>query len=203
MGSNTNTTGRTVSKTPVLIFVGLCTVCLTLSVVYYRVTHPFLDIREMQVSHAADQGPMADINTMMQRLEKNSNDIDALRSLGNAFMRMKAWDRAVNFWDRVLSLEPHDAMALNQKGVSLFQQQEYKIASTTFEKLLEVQPDNVYALFNLGVLYRHFLGEIPRGESYLHKILELNHENKDVLQAVEEELGTEPTQQKTEHGNEK
>ena len=182
------------------MFVGLCVVCLTLSVVYYRVTHPFLDVREMKVSHAQEQGPMADINTMMQTLDKNPNDINALRALGNAFMRMKAWDRAITFWDRVLGLEPLDAMALNQKGVSQFQQREYKAASITFENLLEVQPDNVYALFNLGVLYRHFLGEASRGENYLRKILELKPDNNDVLRAVQEELANEPSQQKTEHG---
>lgn len=202
MTSNAST-GIPVGKTPVLMFVGLCVVCLTLSVVYYRVTHPFLDIREVKVSHAAEQGPMADINSMMQTLDKNPDDIDALRALGNAFMRMKAWERAVTFWDRVLGLEPHDAMALNQKGVSQFQMREYKAASSTFENLLEVQPDNVYALFNLGVLYRHFLGEPSRGETYLRKILELTPENNDVLQAVQEELANEPAQPETEHGKKK
>ena len=194
MTSNAKT-GTSLSTTPVVVLVGICLLGLTLSTVYYRATHPFLDVRELKSSRNAEKGPMADITKLMQRVEADPQDVEALRALGNAFMHMKGWDRAIMFWDRALAIEPHDAMALNQKGVSLFQKQDYTAAAVTFEKLLKLKEDNVYALFNLGILYRHFLGDTRLGEEYLQKIIELKPENKDVLRAVMEELSSDTDQE--------
>jgi lipoprotein NlpI len=180
-----------------LWLVGLCLVVLAGSMIFHRVTHPFLDVREIRANHSAEQGPMADITRLMQQLETNPNDLVALRGLGNAFMHMKAWDRALMFWNRILAIEPHDTMALNQKGVSLFQKQEYPASAATFATLIEIDTDNVYALFNLGILHRHFLDNPEKGEGYLRSILEIESVPEDVLQAVRQELAEHPASNQT------
>jgi hypothetical protein len=81
---------------------------------------------------------------------------------------------------------------LNQKGVSLFQKQDYPASAATFASLIEIDADNVYALFNLGILHRHFLDNPEKGESYLKSILELESVPEDVLQAVHQELAAQP-----------
>ncbi len=199
MTNNVKTDAKVATK-PALVLVGLCLIGLVLSTVYYRATHSFLDVREIKSAGDAQQGPMAEVTALMQRVEKDPEDIEALQGLGNAFMHMKSWDRALGFWNKVLAIEPHDAMALNQQGVCLFQKQDYTAAAATFERLLEVQGENVYALFNLGILYRHFLGDPGRGEAYLRKIVELKPDNQDVLKAVMEELASDIDQNGTDAG---
>ncbi|MGX9366755.1 tetratricopeptide repeat protein [Desulfoplanes sp. PS50] len=191
MNDNATLSSRGFEK-PLLGIVVFCLVVLAGTMVFYRVTNPFLDVREVRMNPSADQGPMADITQLMQQLENNPNDVDALRSLGNAFMHMKAWDRALMFWNRVLAIEPQDTMALNQKGVSLFQKQDYPASAATFATLLEIDADNVYALFNLGILHRHFLDNPAKGEGYLQAILKLESVPEDVLQAVRQELAAQP-----------
>lgn len=198
--ASSNAAGSSISKTPILIFVGVCVAALTLSMVYQRITQPFLDIRTIKASQAPDQGPMSEITGLMGQIEKNPNDIESLRALGNAFMHMKSWDQAIMFWGRVLVLEPQDTMALNQQGVAQFQKQDYEGAARSFEQLLAVDTGNVYALFNIGVLYRHFLGDEERGVEYLRKIVALKPEDKDVLRAVMEELNSVDSGEEKEDG---
>jgi tetratricopeptide (TPR) repeat protein len=191
MNDNATLSSRGFEKS-LLGIVGMCLVVLAGTMIFHRVTHPFLDVREVRMNPSADQGAMADITRLMEQLESNPNDLDALRGLGNAFMHMKAWDRALMFWNRVLAIEPHDTMALNQKGVSLFQKQDYPASAATFATLIEIDADNVYALFNLGILHRHFLDDPAQGERYLQAILELDSVPEDVLQAVRQELAAQP-----------
>ncbi|MGX9366747.1 tetratricopeptide repeat protein [Desulfoplanes sp. PS50] len=191
MNDNATLSSRGFEKS-LLGIVGICLVVLAGTMIFHRVTHPFLDVREVRMNPSADQGPMADITQLMEQLESNPNDLDALRGLGNAFMHMKAWDRALMFWNRVLAIEPHDTMALNQKGVSLFQKQDYPASAATFATLIEIDADNVYALFNLGILHRHFLDDPAQGERYLQAILKLDSVPEDVLQAVRQELAAQP-----------
>ncbi len=189
--SDNPTLASRVSDKPVLVLVGFCLLVLTGTMLFQRFTTPFLDIREIQVRQEMEQGPMADITRLMEQIEEHPEDLEALRSLGNAFMHMKAWDRALMFWERVLALEPHDAMAMNQKGVCLFQKQDYPASAATFSQLLEVDANNVYALFNLGVLHTHFLGNVEQGQGYLQRILAMEGVSEDVLQAVRQELDQE------------
>ncbi|GAU07686.1 tetratricopeptide repeat protein [Desulfoplanes formicivorans] len=190
--SNNPSVSPGIGQKPVLVLVGCCLLALIASVLVHRLTHPFLDIREGSVHQKMDQGPMADISRLMQQVEEHPEDLEALRGLGNAFMHMNAWDRALVFWNRVLTIEPHDAMALNQKGVCLFRKQDYPASAATFSQLLELEQDNVYALFNLGVLHRHFLGNPAKGEAFLKRILEMDAVSQDILDAVKQELNETP-----------
>jgi tetratricopeptide (TPR) repeat protein len=186
--SDNSTASPRVGDKPVLVLAGCCLLALMATVLVHRFTHPFLDVRDGSMHQKMDQGPMADIARLMQQVEEHPEDLDALRALGNAFMHMQAWDRALSFWDRVLQIEPHDVMALNQKGVCLFRQQDYPASAETFARLIELDPDNVYALFNMGVLHRHFLGNPEKGNGFLQKILKMEGVSPDILQAVRQEL---------------
>ncbi|WP_462324120.1 tetratricopeptide repeat protein [Desulfoplanes sp.] len=190
--TDNSTSTPVVPEKPVFILVGLCLLALVATMVFHRITHPLLDIRKIESHTGMEQGPMGDITGLMQRLEEHPEDVDALRSLGNAFMHMKAWDRAVMFWDRVLAIRPHDAMALNQRGVCFFQKQDYEKAADTFATLLTTDPANEYALFNLGVLHKHFLGHPEKGDRYLETILEQGRASPEVMQGVRRELDTKP-----------
>ncbi len=189
------------SEKPVLILVGICGLVLIGTMLFQRFTRPFLDIRELQVPQANSQGAMSDITKLMKQIETNPEDVHALRSLGTAFMRMEAWDKALLFWDRVLAITPNSSMALNQKGVCQFQKQAYPGAAATFSQLLEVDPSNAYALFNLGVLNLHFLGNVQEGEAYLQRILAMENVSQEILRAVEQELAS-PSEQ-DDQGSEK
>ncbi len=191
--SNNPAVAARISEKPVLIVAGCCVLALIGTMLLQRFTHPFLDVRTFKLPEKAmEQGAMADITRLMKQLEEHPKDEKALRSLGNAFMRMKAWDRAILFWNRVLATHPKDVMALNQKGVCLFQKQDYPAAAATFSRLLDIDANNAYALFNLGVLHLHFLGNVQKGEGYLQKILQMEGVSLEIQDAVRQELRTKP-----------
>ena len=73
-----------------------------------------------------------------------------------------------------------DITLLLKKGHDSFAQQRYDKAISYFDKVLEIEPNNVDALFNKG----RALGQLNRtaeGMSYIEKVLEIEPDNVDAL----------------------
>jgi Flp pilus assembly protein TadD len=134
-------------------------VVLGLASLAYRVEHPSIVVHEERAAlpPASMGASMAEIKTLMERLRSNPEDLDVARELGMIFMRMGAWERALEFWDHVLAQRPTDLEALNQKGVCLFQTSRYREAAGVFSQMLAVDPAHPHAHYNLGILYGYYL----------------------------------------------
>ncbi len=66
---------------------------------------------------------------------------------------------------------PEHAVALTDIGFAKLQKQEYGRAKEYFEQALKIDPENPYALINLGVVYEHE-GDRERARSLYRKVLE-------------------------------
>ncbi len=67
---------------------------------------------------------------------------------------------------------PEHAMALTDIGSANLEKKEYGRAKEYFEQALKIDPNNPYALINLGVVYEHE-GDRARARSLYQKVLEL------------------------------
>ncbi|HEB49131.1 MAG TPA: type II secretion system protein GspD [Desulfobulbus sp.] len=67
---------------------------------------------------------------------------------------------------------PEHAVALTDIGFAKLQKKEYGRAKEYFEQALKIDPDNPYALINLGVVYEHE-GDRDRARSLYRKVLEM------------------------------
>ncbi len=173
----------------VAAFFGLfCLAVLLVSFVSYRIEHPSLT-KERQAPAKASNNPMGDMTALMKRLEKNPQDKEALYKLGHRFMRMQAWDKALQFWNRFLRLQPENKSVLTQKGFCLFQKDKFAKAAGTFKKVLQMDSKDYRAHYNLGMLYKHYLEKPDLGRKHLRKVLEFLPPEKNKLQKeVQKEL---------------
>ncbi|MFP4071136.1 MAG: tetratricopeptide repeat protein [Desulfovibrionales bacterium] len=174
------------SSRAVLIFVGVGLIAIFASSFVYRMENP--SIRMQAQPQSRGQNDMSSMGEFMTRLEQNPNDVEALSRLGRIFMEMGAWERASVFWKRLLDVE-ENLMGRYFYGISLFQMKEYQEAAAQFERVLEQEPNQPLAHFNLGVLYKHYLNRPTEGDEHFKKVLELAPpEQTELREQVRQEL---------------
>ena len=88
----------------------------------------------------------------------------------------KEWEKkekALKPYNEVLTTNPNDIIALNNKGFELTRQRKYKKAMKCFDRILEINSEDSAALHNKGVLLDK-KGKIDKGRTYFDKSLELD-----------------------------
>ncbi|WP_291318365.1 tetratricopeptide repeat protein [Desulfonatronospira sp.] len=170
----------------VLAILGLAVIFV--SSVWYRIQSPSL-VQETQ-TRQQDQQMMARIAGLMQEVEQNPQNIEAITQLASFFMQNQDWDKALSFWRRALNVDPDNQLALNQAGFTLFQMQRHAEAREKFDRLLELNPENHQGHFNLAIIYKYYLDEPEKAREHLEKIIELDPDHPDLLERVRQELET-------------
>ncbi|RQD78844.1 tetratricopeptide repeat protein [Desulfonatronospira sp. MSAO_Bac3] len=172
----------------VVAFAMLGLAVIFLSSIWYRIDSPSL-VEETQ-TRQADQQMMARIAGLMQEVEQNPENVEAITELAGFFMQNQDWDKALSFWRRALSVDPDNQLALNQAGFTLFQMQQHEEAREKFERLLELNPENHQGHFNLAIIYKYYLDEQEKAREHLEKILEIDPDHPELLERVRQELET-------------
>lgn len=186
---------------PVRLVVGFVLVGLVVMFLWsfaYRVKHPSLTEapRRSQAQAQADdhdhgeESPMAMITALMQRLKEKPDDVETLSILGEQFMRMEQWDRASQLLGRALTVEPTNVGVLNLLGIVDFNQEHYQAAAEKFEMISELEPQNMMARYNLGVLYGHFLGDKKKAAGHMRAVAESPDVDEETRAQAREELKT-------------
>ena len=70
-------------------------------------------------------GPMSKVREFMARVEANPDDVDALVGLGNSFLMMRAWDRALEPLEKANRIEPGNTAVLKGIGIAHFNREAF------------------------------------------------------------------------------
>jgi choline-sulfatase len=104
------------------------------------------ELRLHQLAKAAD--------AMVRANQMNPTDLDNLRNLGTADLQMGRIDDAEKAFKAITVQNSSYAAAWNGLGLVAIQRNDGDSARGDFEKALEVGPDEVEPLLNLGLLYK-------------------------------------------------
>jgi tetratricopeptide (TPR) repeat protein len=80
---------------------------------------------------------------------------------------------AIASYDRVLTIEPNNVKALNNKAAVLYTLARYEEAMQYIDKVLEIKPTNLYALTNKGFILSQF-GRYQEALEYYNKALSID-----------------------------
>jgi cytochrome c-type biogenesis protein CcmH/NrfG len=185
----------------VLFCIGLCLLAIFVSSVVYRLQNPGLTVPGQAMPAAGqggaggmpgmgDMGDMAAVRELMKTLQDHPGDPETLLKLARAFAQMQAWAQAKVFLDDLLSREPDNEQGLTLAGVVAYQQEDYPAAAAVYEKILVASPDNVMARFNLGILYKHYLGRPEEARKLFEGLLALKPDDARLAEMVKKELET-------------
>jgi len=136
----------------------------------------------------AMSGAMTRVREYLDRVEANPEDVDALIGLGNSFLMMRAWDRALEPLEKARQLKPDDATVLKAVGIAYFNKQDYAKASEAYEAILKAHPEDTLALFNLGVINKHYFKKPDVAQTYFEKVLSLEKQDAEMIKLARQEL---------------
>lgn len=112
--------------------------------------------------------------------ELDPKDTTARLNTGTVLLQAGIYDKAVEEFRGVLAVNPDDTMASVGLAAALRgtgsrdKQGPYLEAEKILKQVLEREPKNVSALFNLGVLYADFLKKPAEAKPHLTKFLDLS-----------------------------
>ncbi len=93
-----------------------------------------------------------EIASLMQRLERNPEDVGILKELGNRFYDAGNFAMAEMFYRKVLEVTPEDTDVIVDLGTSYFYTQRGEAAMQRYEEALRIDPAHKNAIFNMGVV---------------------------------------------------
>jgi len=162
----------------------------------YRMNHPnlFVQVEHQHEKTAPPQGmgegggPMAKVKEYMARVDQNPDDVEALTGLGNAFLMMRAWDRALIPLSRAAELAPQNTEVLKAVGIAYFNKAEYDKASDAYLAILKVDANDTLAFFNLGIINKYYFKKMDVARTYFEKVLSLEKNDSEMLKMAKQEL---------------
>lgn len=114
-----------------------------------------------------------------QRIQRSDQEQESRRKVAqlrqsalNAF-RSGAYQKSISEWQEYLKYEPNSDEAFFYIGASHQDQKQLDTAILNFEKCLSLNPGNVLAHLNLGLLYDYHRNDFKQAEEHLRKAREL------------------------------
>ena len=105
---------------------------------------------------------------------------------------MGAFGRAKTFLDKVAKVRPDDPDVQNALGVTLYNLKDLDGAKAAFEGMLARDPDDYRARFNLGLLYKHALGQPEKGNEALKTVIASPKTDPQTRATAQKELDAKP-----------
>ena len=129
-----------------------------------------------------------------------SEDVDFLLAEGNSFADLGKYEEAISYYDKVLEIDPNNLNVLGKKGdalvkldnpeqiISYFEKivvlgpSQINALETSFlDKVLEIDPNNIDALYYKGKSLAVYYDKLEEANSYLDRVLEIDPNHLDAL----------------------
>jgi tetratricopeptide (TPR) repeat protein len=105
-------------------------------------------------------------------LELASNDLDALRGVGNVYYDFEEFGKAIDYYQQYLALKPDDVSVRTDMGTMYLYSNEVDRAIAEYQTVVAKKPDFFQAYFNLGIAYQE-KGEPEKSREFLVRAKEL------------------------------
>lgn len=191
----------------VILAIFICVGAMFVTSFVYRMNHPNLFV-QVQQQHTPDDGhdhgdgptgappgmgdgmgaAMGQVKEYLAQVEADPNNVEALVNLGNSFLMMRAWDRALEPLTKAHELKPGNTDVLKAIGIAHFNKEDFTKASATYDEILEIEPNDSLALFNLGVIYKYYFEKDKVARTYFEKVLAVEKKDENIIKMTKQEL---------------
>lgn len=129
---------------------------------------------------------VADINRLRAVLEQDPENRDALLTLANLNFDIGAWDRAVELYQRYLTLDSSNPDVLTDLGIALRSLGRPDEALERFREANRLRPDHWQSLFNEAVVHAFDRSDFAAAEAALERLRQIAPGNPDVARLAQE-----------------
>ncbi|KPK63625.1 hypothetical protein AMJ83_06285 [candidate division WOR_3 bacterium SM23_42] len=117
------------------------------------------------------------LEDMILSVRYKPDDLDALYYAGEISVKLKQYDAAVTYLERLTEQSPADKYALFHLGVCYTETGRYSKAIEVYEnRILKIDPDNVDVMNNLAYVYRE-IGDSDKALFWLMRVEEVQKKN--------------------------
>ena len=109
-------------------------------------------------------------------LELSPDNPAVLATIGNQLLASSEPDSAIHYFDRLVALDPNDAMAIHNRGYAHLLAGRYDMAINDMLESLEINVDFAYAHNNLGRAY-HLKGDDVAALASIQRSIEMDPSN--------------------------
>ncbi len=139
-------------------------------------------------------GELEDARARFQTLHVQQPELSGpLANLGVIAIKMDDREKAVEYFDKVLALNPEHVQALNYRGVLAREQGAFAEAETYYRKALTIEPEHLPSLRNLAILLDLYQGRLQEAlalyEQYQSLLPEANPKVKDWIFDIKNRIG--------------
>jgi len=135
---------------------------------------------------------MAEIQQLREIVEKNPNDIQAVRKLADLNFDIQNWQRAQELYSHYLELKPNDPDVITDLGITYRGLQQYDKAIDLFNQAKKLEPGHWQAYYNEVVVLAFDLKKTAQANQVMGQLRQLQPANPDVAKLAEA-LAKQPT----------
>lgn len=174
----------------VLLVCGLSLLAMFGVSVVYRAANPNLTVhaKKKTSSMGAMASGMGGLQEMMAKVETEPDNVENLMNLANAFLMMRAWDRALVFLERAKALQPDNVGILKSVGICYFQKQMHEQAVEIYERILALQPGDALSHYNLGIIFKHYLNDPQSAATHFRIVADMPNGDGEMKKHARTEL---------------
>ncbi|HEY8110776.1 MAG TPA: tetratricopeptide repeat protein [Candidatus Nitrosotenuis sp.] len=111
---------------------------------------------------------------------QENQDVNEMVQVGISYLNEKRFDKALEYFNKIVGKEPNNIMGWMGKGVSYVGLKNYEQAITHFKKSLEISPNNKDVLQWLGRVY-YLQNDCQTAASYYSNALKIDPQNAMIL----------------------
>ena len=132
-----------------------------------------------------DNNIIIDVEQLKERLNKNSNDIEAAQSLGNLYYDKGDAGLAIHYYRHALEINPALSGVRTDLGAMYWRIEDIGLAEQTFREVIARDPGFGQAYVNLGFLLQLAKGDIMGARSVWQQLIDINPDHKMAAKARE------------------
>jgi cytochrome c-type biogenesis protein CcmH/NrfG len=129
------------------------------------------------LSAARESAPPVDtarVQELSAKIKQNPRDFDSIVELANLNFDQKNYGDAVKLYKTALEVRPDALNVRTDMGTAMFYQERFDDAIAEFQQVLQSDPKNAQALFNLGVTMLHGKNDPKRALEYWERMIAAN-----------------------------
>ena len=114
----------------------------------------------------------SDVEKYTAQIKANPNDAEAYKNRGDAYAKLKKYDKALDDCNKAIEFNPNSAEAYNNRGIAYSDLNNYKKAVSDYTKAIELKSNDGLYYYNRGLAYEA-LGDSSRADPDFKKATEL------------------------------
>ncbi|HXH69253.1 MAG TPA: tetratricopeptide repeat protein [Pyrinomonadaceae bacterium] len=107
------------------------------------------DIKEQQLQSK----PLPEVSEKLDKAKNEPNNFDAQMEAGNLYLKIRAFDKAQEFYNRAEQLNPSSYEEIVQLGNGFFDVGKFEKAEKWYEQALAKKPDDINVRTDLGITF--------------------------------------------------